>query len=254
MCLSKNLGKVLASNQPNHNIEIMKNLMLFAIVFALYSCKKTETTVTNTPIADSTTVSPADTVQVAEWTSKNQVFLDKFRTVELDSSRFVSPRYDEPKIGPTISKTELELFPKTLNIDSFIGEPEMFQAFLKFNINENLYGLVARMPGEYSFTSMKLFFYDKKQDAILPQFFELADATGDAGYSEETKSWLWKDKNELKSFTYHWTKVEKVEPDDPTRESRTDDYYLIKLNPEKIDTLRVSKSDLPKYQKLLNQK
>lgn len=228
--------------------------MLFAIVFALYSCKKTETTITNNPAADSKMTGQSDTVQVVEWTSKNQEFLDKFRTIELDSSRFVAPRYDEPKIGPSISKAELELFPKSLKVDSFVGEPEMFQAFLKFEIDENHYGLVARMPGEYSFTSMKLFFYDKKQDAILPQVFELADATGDAGYSEEIKSWLWKDKNELKSFTYHWTKVEKIEPDDPTRESRTDDYYIIKLSPEKIDTVRVSKTDLPKYQKLLNQK
>ena len=61
-------------------------------------------------------------------------------------------------------------------------------------------------------------------------------------------------RNQLKSLTYYWTKVEKIEPDDPTRESHTNDYYLIKLSPEKIDTARISKANLGKFQKLLNQK
>ena len=110
------------------------------------------------------------------------------------------------------------------------------------------------MPREYAFTSMNLYFYDNVNDEVLPNFFEVADATADAGYSEETKNWLFKEANQFKSFTYHWTKVEKLSAEDPTRQSRTDDYYLIKLSPVKIDNARVSKENLVKFQNLLKQK
>lgn len=233
----------------------MKNLLLaIPIAAVFFACKKTETTVNEGNNQDSVAV--ADSIKTSSVpVSKNQVFLDKFRTIVVDSSLIASPSYEEYKIGPPISKEELALFPKTLNLEPFWGSDDQFQAYAKFEINPDLYGLIARMPGEYSFTAMKLFFYDKQKDEILPQFFELADRMGDAGYSEETKSWLINDKNgQLKSFMYHWTKVEKVEPGDATRESRTEDYYLITLNPEKMDTVRVSKSDLPKFRTLLGQK
>lgn len=230
----------------------MKKILFIAFSMALFSCNKTENASHYT--SDSTVAEQKDTVTADERISKNQEFLDKFRTVKLDTLRFAAPTYDEPNIGPTISQSELELFPTDLNLDSYVGEPAMFQAFLKFDINDNLYGLVARMPGEYSFTSMKLFFYDRIKDEIAPKYFEVADATGDAGYSEAITSWLFRDAEQLKSFSYHWTKVEKIEPDDPTRESRTDDYYLISLSPDKIDTVRVSSSELSKYRELLSQK
>lgn len=230
----------------------MKKILFIALSMALYSCNKAETASHKT--SDATVAEQKDTDTVDERISKNQEFLDKFRTVKLDTLRFAAPTYDEPNIGPNISKSELQLFPADLNLDSYVGETAMFQAFLKFDINDNLYGLVARMPGEYSFTSMKLFFYDRIKDEIAPKYYEVADATGDAGYSEAITSWLFRDAEQLKSFSYHWTKVEKIEPDDPTRESRTDDYYLISLSPEKIDTVRVSSSELPKYRELFSQK
>lgn len=241
----------------HHNFKIMKNLLFAAVLLTAFtSCKKNETTVNQRYEADTTaSVSQNNTLQTERpWVSKNQVFLDKFKIIELDFTKFSAPNYEVKSVGPSLTKEELQLFPKSLKVDSFIGEPDSFQAHSKFDINDNLIGLVARMPGEYSFTALKLFFYDKIKDEILPQYFEVADHTGDAGYSEKMTSWLFKDGNQLKSFSYHWTKIEKVEPDDPTRESRTDDYYIIKLSPEKMDTARVSKPDLAKYQKLLNQK
>lgn len=126
----------------------------------------------------------------------------------MDTARFVSPTL-EKKIGPSLTKKELKLFPRDERFDSFIGGIEKFQAFLKFEINENLYGLIVRMPGEYDFTAMHLYFYDIIKDEILPKSFEVADSTGDAGYYEDKKSWLFKDGNHLKSFTYHWTELEK---------------------------------------------
>lgn len=235
----------------------MKNLLLATFILAFFaSCKKNETAVNNSVQTDSAvTADKIDSVQTPKtWVSKNQAFLDKFKTIELDSTKFSAPNYDVKSVGPSLNKEEIQLFPKSLNVESFVGQTDNFQAHSKFDINENLIGLVARMPGEYSFTALKLFFYDKTKDEILPKFFEVADHTGDAGYTEKLTSWLFKDGNQLKSFSYLFTKIEKVEPGDPTRESRTDDYYIIKLSPEKFDTLRVSKPDLVKYQKLLDQK
>lgn len=234
----------------------MKYLLAIGIVaMTLVSCKKSETTTNETLQNDTAVVIKSDSVATEKpWVSKNQAFLDKFKTIELDSTRFVAPNYEQKGLGPSLTKKELDLFPKDLDFSSFSSDYKEFEAISKFDINENLIGLVARMPGEYSFTSLKLFFYDKTKDEILQKYFEVADKLGDAGYTEEMKSWLFKDGNQLKSFSHHFTKVEKIEPDDPTRESQTNDYYIIKLSPEKIDTLRVSKTDLPKYHKLLNQK
>ena len=235
----------------------MKNLVFAFILLAfLDSCKKNEKIVADISTADTIALPEKDTLQAEKkWLSKNQDFLDKFKWIEIDSTKFVAPDYGDKGVGPKLTKKELQLFPETLDISSFTSKDyNGFEAHSKFYINKNSIGIVARMPGEYSFTSLKLFFYDKNKDEILPKYFELADKLGDAGYSEEIRSWLWKENNRLRSFSYKWTKVEKVEPDDPTRESRTDDYYLITLSPEKIDTARVSKRDLVKYENLLNQK
>lgn len=229
-----------------------KATIILSLVLAVTACQKKETAETSVIVEDSMSVAPADLAQtVAPWVSTNQDFLDKFRRIEIDSSLFAPPTYEEGSIGKPLTADELKLLPKGLNTESYIGNLKDFQAYTKFDIDPNTLGLVLRTPGEYAFTSLTLFFYDKKTDRILPKFFKLADQTGDAGYSEKLTSWLFKDGNQLKSFSYHWTKVEKIEPSDPVRESRTDDYYLIKLSPEKIDTARISKSDLGKYQHLL---
>lgn len=234
----------------------MKNTtILLSLLLAVSACQKKETAASSVIMEDSSSAVLTDSVEtVTPWVSDNQDFLDKFRTVEIDSSLFAPPTYEEGSIGKPLTADELKLLPSGLNTDSYIGNLTDFQAYTKFDIDANTLGLVLRTPGEYSFTALTLFFYDKKTDRILPKFFELADQTGDAGYSEKLTSWLIKDGNQLKSFSYHWTKVEKVEPDDPIRESRTDDYYLISLSPEKIDTARVSKNELSKYQHLLKQK
>ena len=228
----------------------MKYFVLFSLSLLFLSCTKKTEAAENFDIEDTVVVTQKeDSANV--WISKNKDFLNKFRQIELDSTKFIAPDYSEKNIGKPLSKEELLLFPEDLNYQTFTGDYNDFEAVSRFEINENTIGLVARMPGEYSFTSLKLFFYDKKSDAMLPKYFELADKLGDAGYSEEIKSWVWKENNQLKSFSYLWTSIEPIEPDDPTRPSRTDDYYLIKLSPEKFDTVRVSTADLPKFKKLL---
>ncbi len=232
----------------------MKKLVIAsALVLSFTACQKNEKIVSDTKELDSVTVADQDSVAVETLpVSKNQTFLKKFRQIELDSTAFIAPEYGDNSTGPAITHEEIALFPETLSLAGF-SNPDVrgFEAHSKFDINENLMGIVARMPGEYSFTSLKLFFYDKTKDAFLPQYFELADIFGDAGYYEEVKSWLWKDGENLKSLLYRQTKVEKIEPDDPVRESKTEDYYLVKLNPAKMDSSRVSKDDLQAFQKLI---
>lgn len=233
-------------------ISILKTIAVFPFLMA-FSCSKNEKVVHKTVNPDSTTAVQNDTINKdAVIVSKNQEFLDKFKTVKLDTLAFTAPDYGE-NIGPKLTSQELAMFPKNLKFSTFFHEDyNEFEAVSKFDINSELYGLVARVPGEYSFTSLKLFFYDRKKDQFLQQYFELADKLGDAGYTEEIKSWLWRDGDRLKTFLYRWTKIEKIEPDDPVRESRTDDYFLVQLHPEKFDTLRVSGNNLSKYQHLLN--
>lgn len=234
----------------------MKNFILASALSAvIISCKKNEQAVTDELTSDSVAVIRNDTADSPlPRISKNQDFLDKFETVVLDSTKFVAPNYDSKGMGKRLDSLEVALFPKELNYSHFSSDYSEFEAISKFDIDSNTIGLVARVPGEYSFTSVKLFFYNRTSDELLPKYFELADKLGDAGYTEELKSWLWKDGNALKSLSYLWTTVEPIEPDDRTRRSRTDDYYLIHLSPGKFDTVRLSKNDLSKYRNLLQSK
>ena len=206
----------------------------------LMSCHQTETATSSQSRVSDSVANESETIKKI---SENQPFLDKYRTVELDTLHFVAPRYDEGKIGRDLTDKDLELFPETLVLDSFWGEDAEFQAFLKFEVDENLLGLMTRMPGEYAFTSMKLFFYDLENDQMLPTYYEVADEMGDAGYSMEKKSWVYREGNQVKSFTYHMEKEDKIEPDDPTIPWKKERYYIVDLNPEKMDTIE---SDLAK--------
>lgn len=180
--------------------------------------------------------------------SKNQEFLDKFRLVVFDTMRFISPTWDEGKIGPNISANEMKLFPATFTEDPYWGDQGEYQAFLKFEINDKHYGLVARMPGEYAFTSLQLFLYDRIADQIIPPHYELADVTGDAGYKEEKHTWLYKESNAAVAYTYHLEQLDKIEPSDPVIPYKKENYYLVQISPDRLDTLQTDGSKVAEFE------
>ena len=230
----------------------MKNLFLIAIVFLIFSCnKKNEEVPSQQTESQDSLVIEQDSAE--KWVSKNQGFLDKFKTLELDSIGFTSPEYDD-KLGISLTKEDLKLFPKSMNWESFSADNQ-FETVGKFNIDKNTIGIVLRTPSEYSFSSLKLFFYDKNKEEISSKHLELADQWGDAGYSEEVKSWLYRDeKGNLKSFLHLYRDLQKIEAPDPTKPFTTNEYFEIEISPEKLDTARISKADLAKFRKLTGKK
>ena len=228
----------------------MKKILLVLIALIVSSCSKNEEKEISESIHKKDSASIVqDSIQ--DWVSINKDFLDKFRKISVDSTKFIAPEVED-QLGAILNKDDLKHFPKSLNWDTFAGV-EKFETVGKFEFNEKFLGLLMRTPSEYSFTSVKLFFYDKNQEKILPNYFELADKWGDAGYTEEVKSWLFKsEENQLISFLHLYRDLQKIEPSDPTKPFTTNEYFRIQLSPEKFDTMRVSKNKMKDYQVFLD--
>ena len=232
----------------------MKKVLIGAGLITLFSCSKKEERSVNAARPFNVEKQKRDSATAPPWISNNQEFLDKFPQIIPDTLKFRAPNYDDKELGKKLTREEVQLFPNGHQLESFLGGGD-FEAVGKFELDENTFGMVARMPGEYSFTALQLFFYDKKKDSFLPGHFELADKLGDAGYSEEIRSWLFWDTNKrLTAFTHVYTSVEKVDPADAVRPSKTNDYYMVTLTPQKFDTVRVNAETFAKMRPLLNRK
>ena len=167
----------------------MKKLITIFTVLSLISCKKE---------VPKTEIKKEKVLETKVWVSKNQKFLDQFKTVDFDTLKVYSGEeiYNEnfEFFGNKIDSSDLKLFPK--QYDAFDNGNVQTYAVYKFNIDENNLGLIARTPSEYWPTSLKLFVYNKSQERII-NFIEIAESWGDAGDVLTKKSWIYKDKNNL---------------------------------------------------------
>ena len=77
-----------------------------------------------------------------------------------------------------------------------------FYGCYKFSIDSNHVGLIIRTPSEYVTSSIKLFVLDNSSKGILDSYVELAESTGDAGYSLTKTSLIFKDN--LKLYYLIW--------------------------------------------------
>lgn len=188
--------------------------------------------------------------------SRHQKTLAYFYNVGIDTLEVGSPR-DSASLfyGKEIDSSGAMLFPEDIRKQHFNNPPGLFGVF-KFAIDSNRLGLIARTPSEYESSSMKLFFFDLKKDAIT-DYFELGETWGDAGDYMEKNAWIFRDSTKhLQTLIWeHQSHDNSVDnPKDTTIE--TADYYtLLDISTPRIDTLFDRKETLPKqYEQLIKAK
>lgn len=181
----------------------MKKLMTIFTVLSLISCKKE---------VSKTEIKKEKVPEMKVWVSKNQKFLDKFKTVDFDTLKVYSIDNIENDIyykfkGDSLKGNEVLPVLFFLSHEEIEGfENADFHTVNKFNLDNDELGLIARTMGEYWASSIKLYSYNKQKDKIV-NFIELAEKSGDAGDSFNKRSWIFKDKNNSCKI-FIWTHFE----------------------------------------------
>jgi hypothetical protein len=222
----------------------MKKLMTIFTVLSLISCKKE---------VSKTEIKKEKVPEMKVWVSKNQKFLDKFKTVDFDTLKVYSIDNIENDIyykfkGDSLKGNEVLPVLFFLSHEEIEGfENADFHTVNKFNLDNDELGLIARTMGEYWASSIKLYSYNKQKDKIV-NFIELAEKSGDAGDSFNKRSWIFKDKNNsCKIFIWtHFEHDNTVEDEPKTPNYKEDNYYLIRSNQGKFDTISENNKQLEK--------
>lgn len=223
----------------------MKKIGVIILLAFIVSCNK-KAEEQKVSAIDSAVIKAPDTAYV----SMNIEFLNKFKETTADTLLFQSPENSIQPIrnAPQINDEEIHLFP-TLFKKGNLRKPDVY-AISKFSLDKDNIGLVVQSPGDYSLSALNLLVYNKQADGITATI-ELADRTTDKGYSDEKKTWLMKDSLGIKGLMHLYTSIEPVDANDPTRPSKTNDYWWIRFKNGKIDTTRVSSSEMPLANKIM---
>lgn len=221
-------------------MDFMKKLIAILTFLCLVSCGKE---------VPKTEIKKEKVPETEVWVSKNQKFLDQFKTVDFDTLKVYSGEeiYNEKFefFGKKIDSSDVNLFPEQYNaFDN--GKIETYAVY-KFNIDENNLGLIARTPSEYWPTSLKLFVYNKSQERII-DFIEIAESWGDAGDVLTKKSWIYKAKNnQLNCFLWrYYAHDDSMDEDNETPSFMENHYFLLQFNNGKFDTISKNNKQLEK--------
>lgn len=113
-------------------------------------------------------------------------------SVEINDPKF-------PFSGKKIDSLKLALFPSYLDLT--VDELRPMYACSRFKIDDERWGLITRMGGEYSSTAIKLFIYDHRKDSLY-YYKELAEDFGDGGDVYIKTTWLFpKEDKRIGAFT-----------------------------------------------------
>ena len=222
----------------------MKKLIAIFVVLSLVSCAKE---------VPKTEIKKEKIPETKVWVSKNQNFLNKFKTIEFDTLQVysiddINKNKNYKFKGDSLKENEIKPVLFFLSHEEIEGfENADFHAVNKFNLDNNELGLIARTMREYWASSIKLYSYNKQKDKII-SFIELAEKSGDAGDSFDKRSWILKDKNKnYKIFIWtHFEHDNTVEEDPKTPNYKEDNYYLVRFNQGNFDTISKNKKQLEK--------
>ena len=127
---------------------MIKKLITIFTVLSLISCKKE---------VPKTEIKKEKVPETKVWVSKNQKFLEQFKTVDFDTLKVFSAEdiYDEKfeYKGKLLNIADSIFFPKEISI--FDMNKVDAYAVYKFDIDKNNLGLIARVGGEYDASSVK---------------------------------------------------------------------------------------------------
>ena len=148
-------------------MDFMKKLIAIFLVLSLISCKKE---------VPKTEIKKEKVPETKVWVSKNQKFLDQFKTVDFDTLKVFSAEdiYDEKfeYKGKLLDTSDSIFFPKKISIFD-INKVDAYAVY-KFDIDKNNLGLIARVGGEYDASSVNFFNYNKQKE-IITDYRQLAD-------------------------------------------------------------------------------
>jgi hypothetical protein len=113
-----------------------------------------------------------------------------------------------------------------------------FGACFQFPLDSSRVALIARVPGEYESTVLKLFMFDVQKDSVIHTLC-LADVFGDAGEVMWYSSCLFRDKSHKLTLATHWHSEysHSVDNENDTTVERWNKFYLIDLSDIHADTL-----------------
>jgi len=181
--------------------------------------------------------------------------LKKFKQVSIDTLKVYSAEDLESNSykykGKPLDSVDIALFPK--EISGLYESDSSFYACYQFNIDSTRIGLITRTPSEYISSSIKLFLFDKKADAIT-NYFELADQWGDAGDALDKTAWIVRDrKKNIQAFLWvNETLDNSVEDETDSTIESNNYYYLVDLSKQAIDTTNNDSAKLTRqFQALL---
>ncbi len=231
----------------------MKKLIAIFVVLSFISCKKEVSKIE---------INKEKVSETKVWVSKNQFFLDKFKTIEFDtlqvySTDDINKNKNYKFKGDSLKENEIKPVLFFLSHEEIEGfEKADFHAVNKFDLENSELGLIARTMGEYWASSIKLYSYNKRKEKIV-NFIELAEKSGDAGDFFDKRSWILKDKNKnYKIFIWtHFEHDNTVEEEPKTPNYKEDNYYLVRFNQGKFDTISKNNKELEKqFSNLLRKK
>lgn len=192
-------------------------------------------------------------LEVAVLESKFTELLKKFKPISKEIFKVYSYEDFKDFKGKELDSLDALLFPTEIS-ERYFQDSEGIFACYQFAIDSNRIGLIARTPGEYVPSSIKLFIYDKQRDK-LTSYLELAESIGDAGYMMSKTSWIIQDKKDIQVLTWvHEKQYNEVMDYTDTTVSIWDYHYLINISKNKFDTLSKNSGYLTKKYASLLQK
>jgi hypothetical protein len=120
------------------------------------------------------------------------LFITDTLKIYSSSAEIDNPTY--PFHGKKIDSLKLALFPAYLDLS--VDELRPVYACGRFKIDDERWGLITRMGGEYSSTAVKLLIYEHRKDSLY-FYKELAEDFGDAGDVYRKTTWIWPKEDKL---------------------------------------------------------
>jgi len=237
--LTQNSSIAESAGRCDNLIYMMRQLLLFISLATFLGCAQTKR-----PVPQG---------------EKYYKLLSKFKEISFDTL-FVYSLNDEVTLenyefkGIKLDSSDAILFPEKISHAHFVDPPGLFACY-KFKIDSTRTGIIARTPSEYFPSSIKLFIYTLGKDTLI-ESNELAQFIGDAGALRNINSWIFRDTQGFKAFTWlRDSEDNSVENEKDTTISVSDYFSLYDITKDKRDSIGRHISQLPsKFVNLLKGK
>lgn len=177
-------------------------------------------------------------VKQVEKLSKYADLLTRFKPLQFDTLHLYSEYKEKYKYtGIALDSQSIRLLPEHIANAHFNGGMGVF-AIGRVELDSNRIGLIARTPGDYEETSIKILVLNKEKDTLVNEL-ELGETWGDAGDIVTKDAWLFRT-NDKKWKTFIWVvnlHDNNVDDSNDTTVVRTDEYYLVNLTNNRFDTI-----------------